>query len=51
MSTAPSPDTITVAELDAMRDADFIALFAGGPALTSLIVALGQQAETVEVAS
>jgi hypothetical protein len=40
-----TPDVITVAELDAMSDEDFIALFPAGPSVAGLIVALSQQAD------
>jgi hypothetical protein len=37
-------DVILVADLDALSDADFVALFAGGPAVKALILHLGQHA-------
>lgn len=42
MSTPDTPDEITVAELDAMSDEDFAALFPAGPAVAGLILALCQ---------
>lgn len=47
-----TPDVITVAELDAMSDADFVALFPGGPAFVGLIRSLAAEVvETEPVAS
>lgn len=37
-----TPDVITVAELNAMSDADFLALFPAAPAVVGFIVSLGQ---------
>lgn len=42
---------ITVEQLNAMSDADFVALFTGGPALVALVTALGQQAAQTEEAA
>lgn len=39
-----TPDSISTAELDALSDEDFCALFSGGAAFIGLIVALGQAA-------
>lgn len=45
--TAPdtTPDVIPVAELEAMSDEDFAALFPAGPAVAGLITALAQQSD------
>jgi hypothetical protein len=49
-----TPDALSIDDLNALSDAEFCALFAGGAAFVGLVVTLGQQAlqaETVEVAS